>query len=449
MLAILLSGMVTAEIAISPTAFEFDYAELGEDDKRLDFDETITLTNNGNSTESVTLSLTTLDSNFRDLALSSSSFSLSAGAIQTVTLSGEAPTDLDYDYNEDFVKLMITASTTKEVAFKASAKPMIEMDKIYVYVNGNQEDDYQDGDTIDALNPGDQVELRFILSNRYDNNYEKGDISGTINVDLDDIDLGEEEIDFDLTAGDEFGQSDAPRINFTIPVDMDEDDYSLDITFDNVESGSGAEFELEDWTLTLTVEKESDMVRLSNLVISPSEVSCSRRVEISGTLTNTGNDNQRYADVTIVSPELGMDKRFDYSLNEGKSQTFSYFADLNTSLKADIYPIRVTGYVDSTKPKDGQILELVVKDCASSKPAVPTNTAQNTSSSTVIKNTTGNVVSTSTNDKTSTAAPVSSSNIVKTVEKSYTKDDYLAGIMLTGLVLAVILIVVFAIILLK
>ncbi|MFH0701794.1 MAG: hypothetical protein V2A62_05150, partial [Candidatus Woesearchaeota archaeon] len=156
-----------AEVIVSPTTLEFDYADLGEDDKRLDFSETITLTS-GTVAESGTLSLTILDNDFRDLIISSTSFNLAAGATQTITLSGEAPVNLDYNYDNNFAKLTITtASASTEVNFKANIAPMIEMDRVYVYVNGNQEDNYQEGDTIDGILPGDEVELRFILSNRY------------------------------------------------------------------------------------------------------------------------------------------------------------------------------------------------------------------------------------------------------------------------------------------
>jgi hypothetical protein len=442
-LAILLTTIVAAEISAGNTTVELDYGKLGEDDKRLEFSETITLTNTGSSAESGSLSLATLDGDFRGLEISSNTFELAAGTSKTITLSGEAPVNLDYDYDENFAKLTITTNTSsKEVNFKAEMAPMMEINKVYVYVNGNDEGSYDNGDTVDSIAPGDEVELRFILNNLYDRKYDKGDISGTIEADLSDLDIDNQEVDFDLEAGDEFGNSDAPRLNFTLPIDIDEDEYTIPVTFKDLESAAGAQFEdVEDWEIVLKIEKENDMVRLSELKVNPGSIDCFRRVDITGKLTNVGSDNQRYAAVVISSTYLGIDKRFDYSLNEGKSQAFTYTVDLNPNLKVDLYPIKVVGYIDSTTAKDSQVLELQVKDCASSKPVV--NTTTQNANTTVKPNTTN------TNTTTGVITQVSSSNIVKTVEKSYTKEDYLAGIMLVGLVLAVILIVVFGIILLK
>jgi len=442
-LAILLSTIVAAEITASNTTVTLDYGDLGEDDKRLKFSKTITLTNTGNTTESGSLALSTLDSDFKNLEISSNTFEIAAGTTKTITLTGEAPVNLDYDYNDNFAKLTVTTnSSTKDINFKAELTPLLEMNKVYVYVNGNQGDSCNDGDTVDGISPGDKIELRFVLDNLYDRDYEKGSISGNIEVDLSDFDVDDEETDFDLEAGDEFSSNDAPRINFTIPVDADEEEYTISISFKDLESVAGAQFEdVEDWEINLKVEKENDMVRLSELKVNPESIDCFRRVDISGKLTNVGSDNQKYAAVVLSSTYLNLDKRFDYSLNEGKSQTFTYTLDLSPTLKADLYPIKVTGYVDSTKAKDSQVLELRVKDCATNKPVV-SNTTQNITPAAKPDNVSG----TNTN---SNVTQVSSSNIVKTVEKSYTQDDYMAGIMLVGLVLAVILIVVFGIILLK
>ncbi|MEK6937885.1 MAG: hypothetical protein AABX04_02480 [Nanoarchaeota archaeon] len=458
-MTLLLTGLVAAELTISPVTLKFDYADLGEDDKRLDFSETITLTNSGTLAESGTLSLTILDNDFRELIISSTSFNLAAGATQTLTLSGEAPVNLDYNYNDNFAKLTITtASASKEVNFKATIAPMIEMDRVYVYVNGNQEDDYQKGDTIDGILPGDEVELRFILSNRYDNDYEKGDISGSILVELNDFEV-DKEVSFDLAAGDEFGQSDAPFINFTIPFDADEDEYDIDLAFDNLKSVSGAEFDLDSWTLTLSIEKNRDDLRINNLNLDQTEISCFRKIEITGQLSNVGNDNQPDSSVTLNSQELGINKVFDFSLNEGKSQPFTQLFEVSSVVKAGSYPITARAYIDGDDLRDQQILELTVKDCSSATKAANTTTPVKniTAASTTTTTTSTATASTATsaaNNKpavtgAATAVPLSSSEIVKTVEKSYTKSDYLAALMLVALVFAIVMIIVFALILLR
>ena len=47
------------------------------------------------------------------------------------------------------------------------------MDRIYVYVNGNEEERItKDDDTADNLKPGDAIELRFVVKNLYDDNYD-------------------------------------------------------------------------------------------------------------------------------------------------------------------------------------------------------------------------------------------------------------------------------------
>jgi len=441
-LAILLCGMVAAEVTVSATTstLKLDYADLGEDDKRLDFDsEAITVTNTGDASESVTLTLSDPQDSFRNLVASPSSFTLAPNATQTVTLSGKAPDDLDYNYNEVFTTLTIAASNTLTVDFKAEVAPMIEINSVYVYVDGDEEDNYNDEGSVEEIHPGDEIELRFILKNRYDDDYEDGDISGTIEVELDDFDLDNEEVDFDLTAGDDFGKSDAPKINFTIPLNTDDgEEYEIYFTFSDLKSDSGAEFELEDWTLTFTVEKDRDALSISKLKITPEEVECSREIEISGELENIGSDDQPDASVNFYSQYLGINKMLELpTVRDGESKTFTQTFEIGSEVKMGNYPIDIYAYIDGDDEMDNQHINLMVKDCATSQPVVEEEQEENESVTPVAE------------DGETTATPVSSSNIVKTVEKSYTKDDYLAGIMLVGLVLAVILIVVFAILLLK
>ena len=236
--------------------------------------------------------------------------------------------------------------------------------------------------------------------------------------------------------------------SFTIPKDVDEGKYNLEIKVDS-KDGNKARYSTE-WVLELDIERENDDLRIENLAVTPSEISCSREATVSAKVANYGNDNQKYGVLTFTNSNLGLDQKFDFSLNSGnnknneivKSQKFTVSDDL----KPGIYSIIATTFYDYTTIADKNNVNLVVKECAiakKSEPKIPNKTVTNE------QPTAG---TTDTNDKNteSDTKKITSSEIVKTQESTpYTLEDTFIALIIIAIIIITVMITLSIVLLFK
>ncbi len=464
LLLVLLASMAYAKVDLSNTdelVIPVDYGKLKDNDNEVAFDNhAINLVNPGTAAEEVTVSITGLSSGYTNFKLDGNSSSkiitINPGETKAVLLSGEIPAGLDAGKSAPFGKFTVGNDTYD---LTADIEPMLELKNIYVFLNGIKEKNLNDeGDKISDLTPGDKVELVFGLDNKFDSDYNDGDIDGTITIQLDDSDFGEdidEDIDFTLGAGDNTGESDGPMFSFTVPSDADEDTYTLEVTIE-ADDDNNADYEIN-WNVELSVDRKGDDVRIEDMQLLPSEVSCSRKFTLSTKVTNFGSDNQKYAVLVLTSSELGIDQKYDFSLDSGTSKNNFVMKDYSGEVKAELAPgtYTITGkaFYDYTTISDLSEAKLVVKECV--KPAAQSNAVENKSAPEVItstidldiKGTAPETAAPSTTAAATDANQLSSAIIAQTVESPYSADDYILAGLVVAIILMLVLIVLFIVVL--
>ncbi len=447
-----------------------DLQTLNNKDKTLSFSgQTITLTNNA-ALETVSIS-TTATTGYT-ITPSVTSLSVPASSTATLTLSGEITLkNLDPGNHSNIGTLIINGQSYN---LNLEMAPMLQLNKLRIYVNGNAEDSIKEtDDKVSNLHPGDEVEIRFLLENLFDSDYDNGNIEeGTVRAQLDDSDFGDDEVDeeadFTLDANDEFSESDAPSVKFTVPLEADEDEFTMEITVE-ANDDNNADYQIE-WNLVLEVEREKDDVRIESATIIPSEMSCVRTAKMTATVTNFGSDAQKYSAVSFSNTELGIDKKFDFALQSGSSKdnsfTQEYSFTVGDKVAAGTYPIMVRAYYEYNILDDQTSASLVVKDCVKpaataapiTTPATGTTAPSTTGSQQVITSTlnTGTAPATTAAQTPATqtmpnnsANLLSSAAIAQSIEDVNKRDDYIVAGLLTGIVLVFLLIIVLLLTLLR
>ncbi|MEW5896660.1 MAG: hypothetical protein AB1668_03140 [Nanoarchaeota archaeon] len=458
---VLLSGFAAASLEIDSAdlTIPVNYKNLEDDDDELSVSHTITIKNKGNSSENITLALENLLPNY-GLSVSPGSLTLEAsgnsGDSKEITISGKIPVDEDQGAR-DIGTLKIKGASEGERSFtlKTEVKSMLELKRINVYVNGNKEKSVdEDDDEVKDLHAGEEIELKFVLDNLFDSDYDQGTIEGDITIALDDDDFGDEiddEVSFDIDAGDISDEE--ATFKFTIPDDAEDDDYTLGIYVEGKDENK-AKY-TTDWELILKVEREDDDLQIEKISLSPEEVSCSRQSLLTVEVVNRGSNMQRHAALSIVNNQLGILMDYQFELERGASDDNSIIKQLSLNIGNDIkpgtYPLTATVYYDYDVTSDKKVANLKVKECAAS--AKTESAAEKNQSAKKTEAVKGEVAA---NGNTQNAGQnagettqISSSKIVKSVENPYTKDDYLIALLIVAIVVVLVLIVLFLLALLS
>ena len=451
LLVLFLSQLTLADINAEENSLtiNIDYNTLQDDDNYLSFSgHSIVISNNGANSENITLSIINLNSDYRDFTLDSNSFALNPGETRTVHLSGKAPLKADQGKHEHISELRINtiSGINKVLPLNTDVKSMLEINKIYVDVNENNE--YRlsdDGDKISKLNPGDEIKLRFRLGNLFDEEYNDGNIDGDITVNLDDNDFGDEvdeEESFSIGPGEDIPtEEDETIISFIVPDTAEEGNYELSVDID-AKDDNGANYQIE-WNLDLEVERNRNDLRIEKFSISPQDASCYRRVQILAKVTNFGTNLQKHSALLINNDKLGINQKYEFELDKGTSEDNSVskelWLDLPLNKSAGIYEITATAYYNYDVITDRKITILTLVDCPTIKKETETiNTQKNKTE----ENKTTN------NDPSLVFLPGTTGPIA-TEDQSYQSEDLFFGIMIVAVVLLVVLIIIFFIVLLR
>jgi hypothetical protein len=449
-LSLLLASLVSADINVESADLIFDvsYDNLVDDEDELSISRQITITNNGNTTESLTFSLEGLNSDY-DLTVSPSTLELSANGNSDITISGEIPVDQDQgEHNIGTLKITGAAQGDITETLKTDVEPMLEIKKIRVYVNDALEKSFDDNDEkINDLEPGDEVELRFQLKNLFDEDYDEGQIDGDIKLELDDSDYGDDidlEEDFELEAGEKL-DSDGQEIvfSFTIPNKVEEEDYNLEITVEGKDD-NGAEYKIE-WDLTLSVERRKDDVRIEEVTLTPGEVSCNREAVLTVKVTNFGSDKQKHAALSVFNTDLDINLNFPFELQRGTSDDPSELVTINLNVEDAVpgtYPLSVNAFYDYNVFEDKELVNLHVKKCVATSTVEQNTVEDNVEVTSEPEEEEEEVVVASTNR-------ISSANVVKTVENPYTMEDVMVALIVIAMIMLFAMIILMLVVLLK
>ena len=456
----------TVEVNNDALTFKVNYDKLRDNDRKLSVDQKITLTNKGTSTESITLGLQDMATDY-ELNVNPTSLQLASGASQDITVSGKVPTSTDEGTkNIGKLKLTTTLGQSSLLDLKSDVQSMLEIKKIVVYVNEQDlKNINQDDERVRNLEPGDNIELHFQLENLFDSDYDRGDISGTIGIVLDDSDFKgdvDEEESFDVDAGQKLdSKDDEVVLKFIVPGKVNSGDYVMDIKM-NGKDGNKAKYETK-WKLNLEVNRKKDDVRIETLTATPSEVSCFRKVDLVAKVTNFGENSQKHAGLSLINSNLGLNLKQDMELQKGtadlNTQTKLVTLDLENKLAPGTYPIVATAFVDYNAYSDKKVVNVVVKACtAESKNITIDNNIANSSEKEKLTSSTSesNTPIMLSSDKKNTSPAVEenietvkNSVVVQTIENPYTTKDYLFAGVLVAIILVLAMIVLFVLLLVK
>jgi len=214
--------------------------------------------------------------------------------------------------------------------------------------------------------PGDRVQFKIEAKNNFTNaeDLEIEDIEVTVTIDgIDDDDDLEEDGDIkDLKDG----KNGDVSIVFTIPLEVDEDTYDVLIEVEG-DDENGTSHAVE-YALELEVEKEDNEVRFLRNTLTPSEIKCSRNVQLSVAVINTGADNEDDVVLEITNTELGIGFRETFDLSDDPFDDDSKFRKtfallIPQEVEAGIYTIQSQVTFDDGSDTESETTELLVSQC--------------------------------------------------------------------------------------
>ncbi len=214
--------------------------------------------------------------------------------------------------------------------------------------------------------PGSAVEFKIEFTNNFtkedDLKIENIDTTVTIEGIDDGDDMDQDAKEFDLRPG----RDDTITVQFNIPLEVDEDTFDVLINAEGEdENGTTHEVEFE---LQLEIKKEDNEVLFLQNALSPSEVKCGRKVQLSAGVINTGADDEDGVVMEIVNAELGISFKETFDLSNSPFDDDSKFRKTFTfnvpgDAKAGTYAIPTTILYDNGKKTATETADIVVNDC--------------------------------------------------------------------------------------
>ena len=240
-----------------------------------------------------------------------------------------------------------------------------------VKVGSKTDKNLEDGDDIsDEAAPGDTVQFSIEVANNFtrDDDIEIEDITITVTIEGidDDDDLEEETREFDIKED----RDEKKKLEFEIPLEVDEDtfDVLIEVEGDTRDNGS-QEARME---LTLEVQKENNEIRFLRNSLTPSEIKCSRTVQLSVGVINTGANNEEDVTLEISNVELGVNFREMFDLSDDPFDEDSKFRKTFTFNVPGDVPASIYSFLSKVTFDDGKEIEtdtadLVVGECEALK----------------------------------------------------------------------------------
>jgi hypothetical protein len=315
---------------------------------------TFTVTNSGTASTNVTVSLSGLVNDFDDFNYSPSSFALSAGASQTVTVlidNSDEDTrtqDTEYDVTYKGVFTVVGGGNTSTYTLSLKTKSELEIDSSSFKVRQNGVK--KSGKSISSVYPGDIIEIDFDIKNLYDENIELSDY--VVNVLIENIDNGDDLELEDVVSGGSIsdGDEDTVKINFTVPLLAERKSYTVQITVDGTDENGNTFQDISD-DVKLSITKQSHKMGFENVKLDGNTITCDySSLRYTGKLVNLGKSTEK--DVVLTSEIVGNSRyttSTTFNVDQEDYETISELFDL-TDLTNGAYTLRITAeYYGSAK----------------------------------------------------------------------------------------------------
>ncbi|RMF54656.1 hypothetical protein D6745_04655 [Candidatus Woesearchaeota archaeon] len=295
-----------------------------------------------------------------------------AGQTVNVNLTATVPADLDaiksnFEVNIEnigLIKFMGTANGTavesQEIPLTMQAENNLAFKDMDVCVNNDCEN-VDDGDNVDKIKPGDDMEVKVELENTFNRNdrVSINDVEVEVEINDRDFDVSENERLGDIREDD----TDQESITFDVDRNTDEDTYSMEVrAFGEDENGARHG---EVWHIDLDVEREIHSIDVRSLTLSPDKILCNQRsVELRVNVENTGKRDEEEVAIEVVGDSLNYrEKITNLKLDKDDKTTRVFTIPLPKDLKSGKHAIGVTTFYDFNQPSDAEVVYVVAPEC--------------------------------------------------------------------------------------
>jgi uncharacterized repeat protein (TIGR01451 family) len=353
-------------ISQAGASMEVTDLELGGSDQERDetISGTFTITNIGNETLTG-ISFTDTVSDDYELVLTPLTTTLPPGQSTDVSVSAFVP-DYQDAGRENIGKVTVHAnydglSINKDNTVYLEAINHLVINDLDVEVDGDG-NDIDDGEVIDDVKPGDEVEIVVELKNTFDEN-----------IDIEDIDIeitSDNDLDFDDSDSiDKIKDGDEEKVTFlfTVPSDVEDDEqYEIEIDVQGDDENNAKHGEI--WTFELEVNKPRDEITVDSWDFSQDPV-CNNAdfVTLRVDILNTGRDDQEHAQIQVESEDLDYNSiEREINIDEGDDWTESFRIPLpGDLLVGNTYSFTITTFHGrgSNTDSDIETAFLEVRDC--------------------------------------------------------------------------------------
>jgi uncharacterized membrane protein len=248
------------------------------------------------------------------------------------------------------------AALTKTSAVNLQTKSELVITRVKAVIDGKSST-LDDGEDVDAK-PGDDVTLTITLKNEYDDDIYIEDV----NLDV----LADNDLDWDDSTDFsriKYGDKKDVDFSFTIPSDIDEDNYDVDITADGRdENGARHQF---DYSITINVDRQSHEISINSVSVNPTRVSCDDQVTLRTRIENTGNNDEDNVAIAFQNDELGLEEYLTrLVIDQGDILDKSVYFTVPKNIPSGEYIIDITTYYDN-KESDYGVASLYIDSCGS------------------------------------------------------------------------------------
>jgi len=372
LMIVLMAFSVNADISLSATSIAANAKPTGA------FSTTFSVTNNETAAISgLSALLSTTELSGFNMSISPNTFDLAGSASQTVTVTGNVPDNVNTRSSPFSGTITVAgAGFSKTLNLDVTADLQLDLDKVKAKVDGKS-NSLDPGDTIDDVKPGDKIEFTGDLENLFtdDDDIEIEDVNIEIIIEGidDDDDLENDEDVGDIGADDKESFS----LDFDIPNDVEDGDYDVTIIVE-ADDENGATHYIK-WDLTLELAKEKHEIQIAKTSLTPSKISCSRKVNVNVDLKNQGRSDEDEVVVEIESSELEISfedtsiPEIEEGANDDDSEyDKSYAFTISNDVSAGTYPIEIKVYYDTDTLSETKTVDLVVGNCKTAVTTPPT-----------------------------------------------------------------------------
>ncbi len=248
-------------------------------------------------------------------------------------------------------------SGTTQLALQAENN--LKIKDVKVRFDGKSEN-VDDGDTVDDMKPGMNVEFEIELENRFK---DKEDVT-IEDVEVKVISGGELDIDESEDVGD-LGAEDKETVKLESSIDADADDgtFSVEISAEGVDEFGARHGERI--VVDFEVKRKSHEIEIKSVTLNPPTVSCEKETRLTADIRNSGRRDEDDVVVRLTSPELSFGAVSDkLSLDQDDEDTVSFNIPVPESIARPAnYRVTVDTYFNTDTKSNSEVVLLSVAKC--------------------------------------------------------------------------------------